>query len=129
MASPRVPAKEICSRICRQCRTYSRRSRPHQKKPSFPHGFSTTEHLVPPSADGSTPITDALPRSVLLDPTAYESKIKHRQAPPKKDTAASLSVLEKLVEENPFGISMACFVLLCSKNSGLKSPIRQHCKS
>jgi hypothetical protein len=72
----------------------------------FPQGFSATEPLVPPSADGSTPITDALARSILLDPTSYKHTFNRRGKPPSKDLTVLLSPLEKQILVNPFGISV-----------------------
>jgi len=79
----------------------------------FPHGFSATEPLVPPSADGSTPVTDALPRSVLLDPTTYNpsgGKMERRQPPlimtdPGERVATEL---EERLLHNPFGSGVYC---------------------
>src|SRR5436305_14470770 len=81
----------------RTARTLSKR------KTHFPHGFSANEPLVPRSTDGSTPITDALPRSPLLDPSTYESKSKYRKPQPNKDPDSPLSDFEKQVVMNPFG--------------------------
>ena len=112
MSPSRLARTEACLRLCRHCRTYFRRS-PHRSKreTNFPHGFSATEPLVPPSADGSTPITDALARSILLDPTSYKSKLNFRQPPPNKDPTTPVSELEKRIIENPFGT--------CSRRSSL----------
>jgi hypothetical protein len=69
-------------------------------KGKFPHEFSTTEPLVPPSKDGSTPMTDSLPRSPLLDPTTYGSwKIYRKKLPPLE----RLTPFEKQIQLNPFG--------------------------
>ena len=92
------------------------RSRPRvprswRRRTLFPHGFSATEPLVPPSADGSTPITDALPRSILLDPTAYKPKLNFRGKPPSKDPTVQLSPLEKNLIVNPFGTAPALTML------------------
>ena len=125
MSPPRLARTEVCLRLCRHCRTYFRRS-PHRSKREthFPYGFSATEPLVPPSADGSTPITDALARSILLDPTSYKPKRNVRQPPPNKDPATPLSELEKRIIENPFGTCSTCSSLTFkSKNSRVKSPI------
>src|SRR5947207_14344048 len=106
MSRPLLARTETCLRLCRHCRTYFRRS-PHRSKreTNFPHGFSATKPLVPPSIDGSTPITDALPRSILLDPTSYKSKQNFRRPPPNKDPTTPLTELEKRIIENPFGNS------------------------
>ena len=124
MSPPRLAKTEACLRLCRHCRTYFRRS-PHRSKreTNFPHGFSATEPLVPPSADGSTPITDALPRSILLDPTSYKSKQNFRQPPPNKDPTTPLSELERRIIENPFGTYSGCSSLT-SKAKILASKIR-----
>jgi hypothetical protein len=92
------------------------RSRPRvprswRRRTLFPHGFSATEPLVPPSTDGSTPITDALPRSILLDPTAYKPKLNFRDKPPSKDPTVQLSPLEKNLIVNPFGTVPALTML------------------
>lgn len=75
------------------------------KTPSFPHGFPATEHLVPPSQDGSTPLTDKLPRSIILDPTTYfhGKKIRREKEPSGRAALAKLTPLERRVRFNPFG--------------------------
>jgi hypothetical protein len=92
-------------------RSRPRVSRSWRRRTLFPHGFSATEPLVPPSADGSTPITDALPRSILLDPTAYKPKLNFRGKPPSKDPTVQLSPLEKNLIVNPFGTVPALTML------------------
>jgi len=90
--------------LCRYCRTYKvRAKRGGRRKTIFPHGFSAAEPLVPPSRDGSTPLTDSLPRSIILDPTTYKSKTRSRERPPSKDPSTSLSEFERKIMENPFG--------------------------
>ena len=109
MLRPRHPAIVACPRGCRNIArtTYRAPRRVSARKSLFPHGFSATEHLVPPSEDNSTPITDALPRSPLLDPTTYKRKqIKHRAAPPDK-SLEPLTAFEQSILENPFGISLS----------------------
>jgi hypothetical protein len=91
------------------------------RKTHFPHGFSATEPLVPPSNDSSTPLTDALPRSILLDPSTYESKKNFRQKPPKKAQDINLTQFEKEIELNPFG--MVIEILIVARILG--SPIRE----
>lgn len=108
MPSPRIARTEAFIRIYRPFRTYSRASKHARRDTHFPHGFSATEPLVPPSEDGSTPLTDALPRSILLDPTTYEPRKHFRRPPPSKDPGTSLSELEKRILENPFGIFSLC---------------------
>jgi hypothetical protein len=84
-----------------------RHSRDKRKAQTFfPHGFSATEPLVPPSEDGSTPLTDALPRSPLLDPTTYEPKKRYREPPPTKtlEGKEQLTDFENLILNNPFGM-------------------------
>lgn len=98
-----VRRKGPCLEICRHCRNYGSRGERPRRTSHFPHGFSANEPLVPLSSDGSTPITDALPRSIILDPTAYKSKKRRRQPPPNKDPTIPLSELEKRIIENPFG--------------------------
>jgi hypothetical protein len=79
-------------------------------RPFFPHGFSATEPLVPRSKDGSTPITDALPRSIFLDPTTYKPRRKLvRKEIPYYDPQAKLSDFELAIRRNPFGISYLAF--------------------
>jgi len=88
-------------------RKYSSRSRRSSrgKGVSFPHGLSATEHLVPASQDGSTPLTDKLPRSIILDPTAYAPKVKviREREPSGRDAVEKLTPLERQVMYNPFG--------------------------
>ena len=114
MLRPRHPAIVACPRGCRNIArtTYRAPRRVSARKSLFPHGFSATEHLVPPSEDNSTPVTDSLPRSPLLDPTTYKRKqIKHRAAPPDK-SLEPLTAFEQSILENPFGISLLILLLL-----------------
>ena len=90
------------------------------RRTQFPHGFSAAEPLVPPSADGSTPITDALPRSILLDPTSYRQKRNPRAKPPSKDPTARLSPLERQIILNPFGTTLQNYTNILSQNPCLQ---------
>jgi hypothetical protein len=106
MFAPRIPRRGI-QRTCVFCRRLKSKGSFGKRETTFPHGFSATEPLVPPSADGSTPLTDALPRSLLLDPTTYaRAKNKEPRQPPlitidPKDRMAS--ELEERLLHNPFG--------------------------
>src|SRR5271167_2380082 len=123
------PSTKVLIRVCNYCRAYSRESRKSRRDTHFPHGFSATEPLVPPSTDGSTPLTDALPRSALLDPTTYQSKLNFRHPPPSKDPGTQLTELEKRILENPLGILPRWYCLIfSSKNTCITSPNRQNSK-
>ena len=107
--------------LCQQCRGYRALRVP--KRTRFPHGLSATEPLVAPSVDGSTPLTDSLPRSVLLDPTTYEPKENYRGKPPGKKGADPITLAEKRLMENPFGMFSFFNAYFLAKI--LASPIRQ----